>query len=55
MGKNKKPKMGVLENVMPTHVGIKFLKTFNLHRGKNMHSTMLSNYITTFHAFTSIL
>jgi hypothetical protein len=32
MGKNLKTKMGVLENVMPTHVGIKFLKTFKLHR-----------------------
>jgi len=55
MGKNKKPKMGVLENVMPIHVGIKFFKTFNFRRGKNVHSTVLSNYITTFHAFTTIL
>ncbi len=54
-GKKLKTEMGVLENAMRTHVGIKFFKTFNLHRGKNMRSKVFSNYITTFHAFTIIL
>lgn len=47
--------MGVLENVMPIHVGIKFFKTFNLHRGKIVCSKVLSKHITTFHASTIIL
>lgn len=54
-GEEKKTKMGVLENAMPTHLGIKFLKTFNHHKGKFMSNKVLSKHVITFHAFTIIL